>query len=368
MEYLYHVRSQARNLKDYCTSTVKPVKTSSKSKNVNYILFGLDDNCKEICVDTKNNYDPSDSWKLDFIKGFVARREQLRLYLEKLKILNGDNELNLNITLPKGGKNKWKIFCYGKTAEKNTDELSNDNNDLFFKSSAGAIQEKVHNITMTPQDPPKKAREEFDVQKDLNETYIYENSSAFKVIPSCQGEDKNFFTNISNDDLKSKNNVGSIQAPNLNSALENNTSEVIYVEDTSNFSPIIIEGRLPTINVLFNLTQSNTIALLNWHLEWLQENDSEEADFITEKQCQWIFGLLLHLHTLLTSDEIYVLRELTRKFLKLRENLIKVLDQEIEDDELEEGQCGENRTDDPRIVCLNMFIEIIRNVFGQKDL
>ena len=59
-----------------------------------------------------------------------------------------------------------------------------------------------------------------------------------------------------------------------------------------------------------------TLVLLEYHTEWMH------LEALTERQCQWIFGLLAKVDKLLTSDQMASLRALCRACLDRRNDMV----------------------------------------------
>jgi urease accessory protein UreF len=94
--------------------------------------------------------------------------------------------------------------------------------------------------------------------------------------------------------------------------------------------------------LIARLTHPATIALLSYHIEWLQPTS------ISEEQAIWIYGLLLRLDTLLQNDQVAILRDLSRKCMAIR-NAVHTLG-------------------DYQVAACNMIITIVSMTFQQGDL
>jgi survival of motor neuron protein-interacting protein 1 len=84
------------------------------------------------------------------------------------------------------------------------------------------------------------------------------------------------------------------------------------------------------------------LKLLFYHIEWL------EGSTVTSKQATWMWALLTRLDKVMTSDQLSVLRDVSRKFISLRQGYQDPLD--------------------PSVIYLNILITIIAKHFGQADL
>ncbi|CAG8764826.1 28694_t:CDS:2 [Racocetra persica] len=100
---------------------------------------------------------------------------------------------------------------------------------------------------------------------------------------------------------------------------------------------------LPFLSIMSRLDQPTTIALLFYHINWLDSG-------ITITKSQWLFALFLKVDKLVTRDQMAILRSVCRKCIDIRQNL-SMLDVE-----------------DPTLASLNMVITIVRRYFGQRDL
>ncbi|ORE04486.1 hypothetical protein BCV72DRAFT_243578 [Rhizopus microsporus var. microsporus] len=90
------------------------------------------------------------------------------------------------------------------------------------------------------------------------------------------------------------------------------------------------------INIPSSLSQHSILKLLSYHVEWLDEDKFEQ-------QCLFIFSLLVYLDPVLTSQNVSILRDVSRKCIELRSIV-------------------ENKAP------LNIIISIIAEIFGQGDL
>ncbi|KAI9288990.1 survival motor neuron interacting protein 1-domain-containing protein [Umbelopsis sp. AD052] len=102
------------------------------------------------------------------------------------------------------------------------------------------------------------------------------------------------------------------------------------------------EGHNPDVNILQRISQNIVLRLLNWHIEWLENNE------IQKNQAMWMYALLTRLDKVMTSDETSILRNVSRKCIQIR--------QEQADPE------------NPQVAYLNILITIIATCFGQADL
>ncbi|CAG8749714.1 27597_t:CDS:2 [Dentiscutata erythropus] len=100
---------------------------------------------------------------------------------------------------------------------------------------------------------------------------------------------------------------------------------------------------LPFLSIISRLDQPTTIALLFYHIKWLDSG-------ITITKCQWLFALFVKVDKLVTPNQMAILRSVCRKCIDIRQNL-DMLDVE-----------------DPILATLNMIITIVRRYFGQRDL
>ncbi|KAK9722277.1 hypothetical protein K7432_002811 [Basidiobolus ranarum] len=111
-------------------------------------------------------------------------------------------------------------------------------------------------------------------------------------------------------------------------------------EDKNDLSPA--SPLLPYSSVVLKMDQRTTLALLEYHTDWLDEES------ITRTQAQWLFALLLRVDKLLTSDSISTLRELCRQWGSIRSKL--------------------NNPSISQVASLNMLISIVIDYFEQMDL
>ncbi|CAG8538777.1 13416_t:CDS:2, partial [Dentiscutata heterogama] len=100
---------------------------------------------------------------------------------------------------------------------------------------------------------------------------------------------------------------------------------------------------LPFLSIISRLDQPTTVALLFYHIKWLDSG-------ITITKCQWLFALFVKVDKLVTPNQMAILRSVCRKCIDIRQNL-DMLDVE-----------------DPILATLNMIITIVRRYFGQRDL
>ncbi|PVV04967.1 hypothetical protein BB560_000513 [Smittium megazygosporum] len=97
-----------------------------------------------------------------------------------------------------------------------------------------------------------------------------------------------------------------------------------------------------SMKLLAGLNRKSILRIIEWFTNWLR------CDSLTYKQSFSIFVLLLTLDTLLSNQEIYVLRSLSRKLIEIRSNSIS--------------------PNIPSSVYTNILISTISTTFGQKDL
>ncbi|KAI9243652.1 survival motor neuron interacting protein 1-domain-containing protein, partial [Sporodiniella umbellata] len=95
-----------------------------------------------------------------------------------------------------------------------------------------------------------------------------------------------------------------------------------------------LESKEACIDAVVNLSQHSIINLLRYHITWLNVHEIEQ-------QCLCLFSLLVYLDPVLTSKDISVLRDVSRKCIELRNNVEKKAP-------------------------LNIVITIISQVFGQN--
>lgn len=81
------------------------------------------------------------------------------------------------------------------------------------------------------------------------------------------------------------------------------------------------------------------ITVLRYYTEWLEE--------MSEGECLWIYTLLLYLDPVMTAEQTSILRDISRKCIKLR---------------------SDKKEHDEQVFRLNMIITIIGKVFSQADL
>ncbi|CAG8510774.1 16103_t:CDS:2 [Acaulospora colombiana] len=105
---------------------------------------------------------------------------------------------------------------------------------------------------------------------------------------------------------------------------------------------------LPSWHIISRMDQPTTIALLSYHIRWLNTG-------MSIAKSQWLFALLIRIDKILTPDQMSILRGLCRKCIDIRRSLMK------------EFSTVDNE-DDTTLASLNMIITIIRNYFGQRDL
>ncbi|CAG8438639.1 9719_t:CDS:2 [Diversispora eburnea] len=77
---------------------------------------------------------------------------------------------------------------------------------------------------------------------------------------------------------------------------------------------------------------------------------------MTITKSQWIFALFIRIDQLLTSNQMVILREMCRKCITIRKNLV-----------IRKDLMKELFTVVTTMTSLNMIITIIRNYFGQQD-
>ena len=97
----------------------------------------------------------------------------------------------------------------------------------------------------------------------------------------------------------------------------------------------------PTLSTLSQINHPTSLMLIQYHLKWLKNNE------IRQNQGIWLFSCLLRLDPLLTSDQISILRDLSRRCIHIRDNCIPF---------------------SMNFIMASILITIISQVFGQKDL
>ncbi|KAI8974468.1 survival motor neuron interacting protein 1-domain-containing protein [Pilobolus umbonatus] len=102
--------------------------------------------------------------------------------------------------------------------------------------------------------------------------------------------------------------------------------ELLYPDNTA-----------PSLSIISTFTQHTILRTLHFHIQWLKE---ERLD----QQCLCLYHLLVYLDSVLTSNNISKLRDLSRKCIELRESPSQ------------------------HIGPLNIIITIIATAYGQKDL
>ncbi|CAG8771205.1 14353_t:CDS:2, partial [Acaulospora morrowiae] len=95
---------------------------------------------------------------------------------------------------------------------------------------------------------------------------------------------------------------------------------------------------LPSWNMISRMDQSTTIALLSYHIKWLNTGMSISMS-------QWLFALLIRIDTLLTPGQMAILRGLCRKCIEIRKSLMRELR-------------AMNDEDDTTLASINMIITI----------
>ncbi|EGF80147.1 hypothetical protein BATDEDRAFT_88915 [Batrachochytrium dendrobatidis JAM81] len=122
---------------------------------------------------------------------------------------------------------------------------------------------------------------------------------------------------------------------------------------------------LPSLSMIGALSHETVLRLVQMHTLWL-----EESGTITPDKSKWIFALLMRLDSLLTGDEISLLRDLSKVCLRLRSDTIRDLITKHtaqKDDSISSTDTNSIRRDH-RIVSCTMVISIVHHIFGQKDL
>lgn len=121
------------------------------------------------------------------------------------------------------------------------------------------------------------------------------------------------------------------------------TSKLISLpEDKAEWYRLILKTLHPPTTSMINcIDHSMALELLKWNTGWLSSTSPQQ-------QMMWIFFLLIKIDTVMTSDELSILRELCKKCLILRNS----------------------KTTLPLYIqfSIDMVISIVGNLFGQKDL
>ncbi|KAG4305900.1 hypothetical protein PORY_000810 [Pneumocystis oryctolagi] len=121
------------------------------------------------------------------------------------------------------------------------------------------------------------------------------------------------------------------------------TSNLLLLpKNKTGWHQLILETlQFPTVPMLCHIDQYTALNLLKWNTKWLSCNSPRQ-------QMMWIFFLLVKIDIVMTSDELSILRELSKKCLILRKS----------------------KTDLPLHIQSNidMVISVVGNLFGQKDL
>ncbi|KAG2174173.1 hypothetical protein INT43_004193 [Umbelopsis isabellina] len=103
-----------------------------------------------------------------------------------------------------------------------------------------------------------------------------------------------------------------------------------------------ISGHAPDVSIIQRISQDLSLKLLFYHIEWLEDST------FTSKQATWLWALLTRLDKVMTSDQLSMLRDVSRKFISMRQ---------VHQDPL-----------DPQVIYLNILITIVAKHFGQADL
>ncbi|ORX89428.1 hypothetical protein K493DRAFT_337753 [Basidiobolus meristosporus CBS 931.73] len=147
---------------------------------------------------------------------------------------------------------------------------------------------------------------------------------------------------------------------------------LLYGDSSKAETPAEAQPLLPYASVVLKMDQKTTLALLEYHIDWLDEDSlTKNQVSIASKsakewikanihaKAQWLFALLLRVDKLLTSDSISTLRELCRQWGAIRTNLARPLAKTIPSQTNGTGE---------QIASLNMLISIVIDYFGQLDL
>ncbi|KAL1918937.1 uncharacterized protein VTP21DRAFT_2318 [Calcarisporiella thermophila] len=101
------------------------------------------------------------------------------------------------------------------------------------------------------------------------------------------------------------------------------------------------EEKVDHLSAVNSIDQRTALQLLKYHTKWIGPS-------ISVRQSQWIYALLLRIDKAMTSDQMFILRDLCRRCMTIRSQL--------------EGPT------DPCIASLNIFITVVVKYFGQGDL
>jgi hypothetical protein len=108
------------------------------------------------------------------------------------------------------------------------------------------------------------------------------------------------------------------------------------------------EGFEPANDMLIQLDQKTIFAVLKYHSNWISTDTGYRG-------YTWILALLTFATDLLMAEEIYLLRQLSRKCKEARSAVYDIT--RVHEDEL-----------DARILFLTMIICIVSDVYAQSDL
>ncbi|KAL7276021.1 hypothetical protein RUND412_001016 [Rhizina undulata] len=91
----------------------------------------------------------------------------------------------------------------------------------------------------------------------------------------------------------------------------------------------------PTPKELWSLDQQTVLTLLRWNIHWLTLSRKRRW-WIGKFWAAWMWSLLLKLDECLTADEISIVRELGKRCALVKENLIKFVEEDAVEKEVDE--------------------------------
>ncbi|KAH6568280.1 hypothetical protein BSLG_003758 [Batrachochytrium salamandrivorans] len=125
-------------------------------------------------------------------------------------------------------------------------------------------------------------------------------------------------------------------------------------------------GKLPMLSIIGSMNHGVVFNLIQLHITWI-----EDSHTITDSESKWIFALLIRLDSLLSGDEMSILRDLSKACQRLRRTVVT----EITNPSVctapstpPVNAATSTAMPDSRIAACTMAIAIVHSIFGQKDL
>ncbi|KAN0009923.1 hypothetical protein ACTFIU_007233 [Dictyostelium citrinum] len=231
---------------------------------------------------------PTITWEKEFLNDFSEFRQKLQ-YIKLNRPKNNNN--NLSPQLPHiNDKRYWYIFCFGSNGSNNDIKMKDINNNHNSKNN-------------------NNNNNEFENEEEEEEEEDYEN---------CEYNEEDEEEDEEEEDEE-----------------EDEEEE----EDYSTKKPTL--GNKPTMDILCRLDHVLTVALVNYHIEWLEKRE------FTQERSYWLYMLLSLLEKPIDPDTCSNLRSCIRRLSVFRSKITNL--------------------NDPNLPSINILFTIIGKYFDQLE-